>query len=69
MVDCPSEDQFDDFLKKFEITCSPWAMFVDYDNKTWIIPHKEKFVKAWRNKMMHLGNATTNRYENFHFFY
>ena len=43
-------------------------MFVDYVNQTWIVPHKEKFVKAWTNKMMHLGNTTTNRYENCHFF-
>ena len=39
-------------------------MFVDYVNETWIIPHKEKFVTTWTNKVMHLGNTTTNRYEN-----
>ena len=39
-------------------------MFVDYVNETWIIPHKENFVTAWTNKVMHLGNTTTNRYEN-----
>ena len=38
-------------------------MFVDYVNETWIILHKEKFVKAWTNKVIHLGNTTTNRYE------
>ena len=65
MVDCPSEHQFDDCLKKFEIACSPWSMFVDYVNQTWVIPHKERFVKAWTNKVMHLGNTTTNRYEIF----
>ena len=64
LVDCPSEHQFDDFLKKFEISRSPWPMFVDYVNETWIIPHKEKFVIAWTNKVMHLENPTTNRYEN-----
>jgi len=68
LVDCPSEHQLDDCLKKFEITCSLWPMFVDYVNQTWIIPHKEKFVKALTNKVMHLGNTTTNRYENCHFF-
>jgi len=46
LVDCRSEHQFDDYLKKFEIACSPWPMFVDYVNGTWIIPHTEKFVKA-----------------------
>ena len=67
MVDCRFEHQFDDCLKKFDISCSPWSMFVDYVNEIWIVPHKEKFIKAWTNKVMHLGNTTTNRYENVHF--
>ena len=62
LVDCPSEHQFDDCFKKFEIVCSPWPIFVDYVNQTWIIFHKEKFVKFWMNKVMHLGNTTINRY-------
>ncbi|KAH1253032.1 hypothetical protein GmHk_04G009823 [Glycine max] len=41
-------------------------MFVDYVNETWIIPHKENFVTAWTNKVMHLGNTTTNRVESGH---
>ncbi|KAH1266384.1 hypothetical protein GmHk_01G001886 [Glycine max] len=61
LVDCPSEQEFDNFLMKFEIVCSPWPMFVDYVKQTWLIPHKERFVKAWTNKVMHLGNTTTNR--------
>jgi len=60
--DCPSEQQFAECLHKFQIVCSPWPMFVDYVNETWIIPHKEKFITAWTNKVMHLGNTTTNRY-------
>ncbi|KAL5131865.1 hypothetical protein HKD37_12G034652 [Glycine soja] len=50
LVDCPSEQQFDECLKRFEMVCSPWPMFVDYVKDTWIIPHKEKFVTAWTNK-------------------
>ncbi|KAL5138433.1 hypothetical protein HKD37_10G028608 [Glycine soja] len=57
----PERNEFDECLKKFEIVCSPWIMFVDYVNQTWIIPHKEKFVKAWTNKVMHLENTTTNK--------
>ena len=68
LTDCPSEQQFDECLKKFEITCAPWPMFVDYVKETWIIPHKEKFVSAWTNKVMHLGNTTTNRYETVQLF-
>ncbi|KAH1197677.1 Protein FAR1-RELATED SEQUENCE 5 [Glycine max] len=66
LVDCPSEQQFDEYLKRFEMVCSPWSMFVDYVKDTWIIPHKEKFVTAWTNKVMHLGNTTTNRVESAH---
>ncbi|KAL5179907.1 PKS-NRPS hybrid synthetase [Glycine soja] len=46
LVDCPSEQEFHECLKKFEIACSPWPMFVDYVNQTWLIPHRERFVKA-----------------------
>ncbi|KAH1212672.1 Protein FAR1-RELATED SEQUENCE 5 [Glycine max] len=42
LTDCPSEQQFDECLKKFEMACAPWPMFVDYVKETWIIPHKEK---------------------------
>ncbi|KAH1250256.1 hypothetical protein GmHk_05G013444 [Glycine max] len=42
------------------MACSLWPMFVDYVCQTWVIPHKEKFVKAWTNKVMHLENTTTN---------
>ncbi|KAL5194017.1 Protein FAR1-RELATED SEQUENCE 5 [Glycine soja] len=62
LTDCPSEQQFDECLKKFEMPCAPWPMFVDYVKETWIIPHKEKFT----NKVMHLGNTTTNRVEYAH---
>ncbi|KAL5159962.1 hypothetical protein HKD37_15G044200 [Glycine soja] len=53
LVDCPSKQQFDGCLKRFEMD-------------TWIIPHKEKFVTLWTNKVMHLGNTTTNRVESAH---
>ncbi|KAH1197865.1 hypothetical protein GmHk_18G051546 [Glycine max] len=57
---------FDECLKKFEIACAPCPMFVDYVKETWIIPHKEKFVSAWTNKVMNLGNTTTNKVESAH---
>ncbi|KAH1226487.1 hypothetical protein GmHk_11G033129 [Glycine max] len=66
LVDYPSEQQFDECLIKFEITYSPWPMFVDYVNQTWLIPHQERFVKAWTNKVMHLRNTTTNMVESAH---
>ncbi|KAJ1421320.1 Protein FAR-RED IMPAIRED RESPONSE 1 [Sesbania bispinosa] len=32
----------------------------------WIIPHKEKFVGAWIDRVMHLRNTTSNRVESAH---
>ncbi|KAL5148214.1 PKS-NRPS hybrid synthetase [Glycine soja] len=66
LVDCPSEHEFHESHQKFQVACSPWPMFIDYVNDTWIIPHKEKFITAWTNKVMHLGNTTTNRVESAH---
>ena len=61
LVDCPIEIEYDECLAKFEIACLPWPMFVDYVKQIRLILHREKFVKAWMNKMIHLGNTTTNR--------
>ncbi|XP_006580758.1 uncharacterized protein LOC114411214 [Glycine soja] len=52
LADCPCESSFDEYLKNFEMACSSWPMFVDYVCQTWVIPHKEKFVKAWTNKVI-----------------
>jgi len=46
LVDCPFEQEFDECLMKFEIVCSLWPMFVDSVKQTWLIPHKERFVKG-----------------------
>ncbi|KAL5165409.1 hypothetical protein HKD37_18G050537 [Glycine soja] len=66
LMDCLSEQEFDDCLMKFEITCLTWPMFVDYVKQTWLIPHMQRFVKVWMNKVMHLGNTTTNRVQSAH---
>ncbi|XP_004512852.1 uncharacterized protein [Cicer arietinum] len=34
--------------------------------KAWLIPHKERFVEAWTNRVMHFGNTTTQRVESVH---
>ncbi|KAL5134458.1 Protein FAR1-RELATED SEQUENCE 5 [Glycine soja] len=66
LVDCPSEQEFPEHLQRFQVVCSLWPMFIDYVCETWIVPHKEKFILAWTNKVMHLGNTTTNRVESAH---
>ncbi|KAH1189091.1 Protein FAR1-RELATED SEQUENCE 5 [Glycine max] len=52
LVNCPSEQEFNDCLMKFEIACLLWPMFVDYVKQTWLIPHKQRFVKALK-KLLH----------------
>jgi len=59
VMDC---DVFEDCVKQFECICSTWSLFLDYVKKTRLIPHKEKFFKAWTYRVMHLGNVTSNRY-------
>ncbi|XP_073222614.1 uncharacterized protein [Cicer arietinum] len=36
------------------------------DEKNWLIPHKERFVEAWTNKVMQFGNTKTQRVESAH---
>jgi len=62
IVDCETEQKFEDCVIAFKVVCSPWPIFVDYVLSTWVLPYKEKFVKAWTDKLMHLGNTTSNRY-------
>ena len=33
LTDCPSEQQFDECLKKFKMACAPWPMFVTMSRK------------------------------------
>jgi len=37
-------DAFMECVKCFEVFFSPWPLFFEYVNDTWIIPYKEKFV-------------------------
>ncbi len=64
IIDCTDIAQFDEFVKSFETICSPWSLLVEYVKNTWIISHKEKFVKCWTDSLMDLGNTTSNRYIN-----
>ena len=66
VVDCDIVEAFEDRVNAFQVVCSPWPVFVDYVMATWLRPHKEKFVKAWTYKVMHLGNSTNNRVQVAH---
>jgi len=51
IVDCDIVEAFEDRVNAFQAVYSPWPIFVDYEIRTWLRPHKEKFVKTWTNKV------------------
>ena len=59
-------EAFEDRVNAFQVVCSLWPIFVDYVMVAWLRPHKEKIVRAWTDKVMHLGNTTSNRVEVAH---
>ncbi|XP_058777076.1 PKS-NRPS hybrid synthetase cheA-like [Vicia villosa] len=50
-------------LKQLEDVCVDSKDFINYVIDTWLTPHRHRFVKAWVNQVLHLGNTTTNRVE------
>ncbi|XP_073224785.1 protein FAR-RED IMPAIRED RESPONSE 1-like [Cicer arietinum] len=60
------EAQYYTKLAIFEGICSSCSIFYDYVHEQWLIPHKERFVEAWTNRVMHFGNTTTQRVESAH---
>ena len=66
IVDFQNVESYEHRVEAFNVVCSPWPIFTEYVISTWLNPHKEKFVKAWTDKVMHLGNTTSNRVESAH---
>ncbi|XP_014492146.1 uncharacterized protein LOC106754622 [Vigna radiata var. radiata] len=66
VMDCDDQSKFGGYVYRFEYASAAWSLFFDYVNRIWIIPYKTYFVKAWTNKVMHLGNTTTNRIKSAH---
>ncbi|KAJ8624631.1 hypothetical protein MRB53_033161 [Persea americana] len=52
--------QFNLFLKEF----ISYLAALQYVRASWLVAYKDRFVAAWTNKVMHLGNTTTNRVES-----
>ncbi|XP_058752962.1 PKS-NRPS hybrid synthetase cheA-like isoform X1 [Vicia villosa] len=53
-------------LQYLEQACFACTNFLDYVKNTWLIPHRQRFVGAWINQVLHFGNTTTNRVESAH---
>ena len=57
-----TEIKYEEVLTGFIMRFSAWPQALDYVLCNWLDPFKDRFVDAWTNKYMHLGNKTTNRY-------
>ena len=52
------------YEQQLSILKRDYAMFpraIAYLENTWLKDHKERFVQAWTDKVMHFGNTTTSR--------
>ncbi|KAI5419423.1 hypothetical protein KIW84_043556 [Lathyrus oleraceus] len=60
------EVEYGQRLHQLEQTCVDYSGFINYVKDTWLTPHRHRFVGAWINRVLHLGNTTTNRVEYAH---
>ncbi|KAI5395113.1 hypothetical protein KIW84_061638 [Lathyrus oleraceus] len=60
------EVEYDQLLHQLERACVDFSGFINYVKYTWLTPHRQRFVGAWINRVLHLGNTTTNRVESAH---
>ena len=64
LVFSSKEDDYERNLRSLTTDYYTYPGVVKYVTESWLTPYKERFVAAWTNKVMHLGNVTTNRYVN-----
>ncbi|KAI5427084.1 hypothetical protein KIW84_032494 [Lathyrus oleraceus] len=60
------EVEYGQRLHQLEQACVDYSGFINYVKDTWLTPHKQRFVGAWINRVLHLGNTTTNQVESAH---
>ncbi|KAH7857660.1 hypothetical protein Vadar_015139 [Vaccinium darrowii] len=62
----PTIEVYDERVRDLKRDFMMYPTVLEYVDKTWLGPHKERFVCAWTDSVMHLGNYTTNRAEGHH---
>ena len=60
VVESPTEDSYASVILKFKEICEPFLKFLAYVETTILNTDKKKFVRAWPNKLLHIGCRTTN---------
>jgi hypothetical protein len=66
LLDSPTEKDYIDSVMEFRKLCARWPKFTQYVEETVLDTNKEKVVRNWVDKFMHMGNYTTNRAESAH---
>ncbi|KEH27873.1 hypothetical protein MTR_5g046145 [Medicago truncatula] len=66
IVDSETEKAYIDNWTRFKVLYAKFPKFLEYVEKTILDPVKEKFVRFWVDKNLHMGNTTTNRAESAH---
>ena len=67
IINSPTAEAYADRLAEFqEKYASEYIEEVGYIKSTWLIPFKEKLVRAWVDRLPHFGNTATSRVEGIH---
>jgi len=66
IVDSETEEAYIDNWNQFKVVYGKFPKFLEYVEKTILDPVKDKVVKFWVDKAIHMGNTTTNRAESAH---
>jgi len=66
IVDSETGEAYIDNWNQLKVVCGKFPKFLEYVEKTILDPVKDKVVKSWVDKAIHMGNTTTNRAESAH---
>ena len=60
LIDSLTVAEYDTNLAEIQWEFQRFPNLLNYLNETWLV-YKERFVRAWTDRVFHLGNRTTNR--------
>ncbi|GAU48301.1 hypothetical protein TSUD_132260 [Trifolium subterraneum] len=66
IVQSSSEESYTSAVAEFRKVFEKYPNFLNYVETTVLDPVKENLVSLWTNRVMHIGNTTTNRVESQH---
>ncbi|XP_056688195.1 protein FAR1-RELATED SEQUENCE 5-like [Spinacia oleracea] len=66
IMEASTVEEYDRAVASMEDCYVRWQSVIDYVHNTWLTDHRQKFVLAWTNEVLHFGNITTCRVESQH---